>query len=133
MEYERIFNKCPIDSLKKEYAELSRYLTDLKKAYKDVEAVSDDIEEEYFGQKIFGDREDENIIVVENALSIIDDMAENVEEEIAKIKEERKRISKCIEEYSIALQEDFTQCKIDEREDCDEIEELLKELDEMRR
>ena len=91
----------------------------------DVSKVMSELEENYFEQDIFGSRANEDIKVVKSALEV-------AEEYLFILDEEQSKISLCLEQTAIEWEENLEKCKLDEKEDCDEIEAFLDEIKRMR-
>lgn len=113
-----VFQKCPIDKLKKAYTEFTEKISDLTE-------VTEKLEEDYIKQQIFGSEAEEDIDIVRTALGI-------AEEYLCKLDEEQSNLSKCLEETTIEWEENLAKCNIEKRDDCDEIESFLEEIKEMK-
>lgn len=115
---DEVFEKCPIDKLKKNYVEFTNKINDLVE-------VTEQLEENYFKQDIFGSSLSEDIKIVSDAIEIADSYLD-------KLIAEQSTVSKCLEETTIEWEENLAKCNIEERDDCDEIESFLEEIKKMR-
>lgn len=115
---DEVFEKCPINKLKKAYTEFTNKISDLTE-------VTEKLEEDYIKQHIFGSGAEEDIGIVKTALEI-------AEEYLWKLDKEQSTFSKCLEEATIEYEENLAKCNIEKRDDCDEIESFLKEIKKMK-
>ena len=115
---DKLFKKCPVNALKEAYVNFSNKIND-------VVEVTDNLEENMFGQEIFGSRSEEDIEVVKTALEV-------AEEYLSELIEEQNTLSKCLEQQQIEWEENVAKCNVETPDDCDKVEAFLDEIKELR-
>jgi len=113
-----IIQKCPIDNLREAYTKFTKKIND-------VIDVASKLEENMFGQEIFGSRSEEDIEVVKVALEVAEDY-------LAELDEEQSTLSKCLELQQIEWEENVAKCNVETPDDCDKVKAFLDEIKEMR-